>query len=527
MHAYLLTFPLLAAFAAAQLPAPTLQTRVTPRAFWQSVTTSGTCTLSTATTTGTFRADAPGASDGTRIWVFGGCKDNNTANTYNDLWVFDSVAGTFTQAIADQQAGSPHARGRHAAAWHPVAGKLYVFGGNNRNTGPDAVSTLRNDLWEYDPVANSWTNVTPATGGPSAREFAAMTFDPVTGGMLLFGGRSGILATDLPNNETWLYLSGAWILMSTGTGPAPRMQHSLVTRSDAGDIILCAGLDQSSGSNIGMLDVWRWDGVTWSLVDNGTVTWPHGIQANQAVYDQGRQRLVLQGGQGLSSSNATLYGANYGGSPSNYTSEFDFLTNSWTIYGNPITGTTPWNNNDTAIGRISRYAAGYANGKVYKLTGQNAAGSGSRPAINAYVYAPSVRASTAAYGVGCTGPGGALSLTSNANPWTQRTWTGTATGFGPSSLAFFVVGLSQTAIPLASVFPQGGVGCDLLNTTDVLTSFLFPTAGQVGVSISIPSDRIFAGLAIQAQVAELDFDLSGNWVGLFTTNGVTLTIGAL
>lgn len=528
MRSFCLVLPVLAATAVAQLPAPTLQTRVTPRAFWSSVAASGTCTLSTATTTGTFRADMPGASDGSRIWVFGGRKDNNTANTYNDLWVFDSATGTFTQRIADQQPGSPHARGRHASAYSPLTGKLYVFGGNNSNTGPDAAATLRNDIWEFDPIANTWTDVTPTTGpAPAPREWAAMAFEPTTGGMLVFGGRTGILATDPPNNETWLFLSGSWTLMSTGAGPAPRMQHSLVTRGDVGDVVVCAGFDQSSGSSIGMLDVWRWDGFVWNLVDNGTVTWPHGINANQAVYDQGRKRLVLQGGQGLTATNATLYGPNYGGSPSNYTSEFDFLTNSWTIYGNPITGTTPFNNNDPSIGRISRYAAGYAGGKVYKISGQNPVLSGSKPAINVYAYAPSVAASAVAYGAGCSGPGGALSLVSNSSPWTERTWTGTGTGFGPNSLAFFVVGLTTTALPLNSVFVQAGVGCDLLNTTDVLTSFLFPVGGQVGVGITIPNDRVFAGLPIHAQVAELEFDLLGNWVGLFTSNGLTLTIGAL
>jgi hypothetical protein len=527
MRASSLALPLLAAAAAAQLPAPTLETRVTPRAFWSAVASSGACTLSTATTTGTFRADAPGASDGTRIWLFGGCKDNNTANTYNDLWVFDSVAGTFTQSIADQQPGSPHPRGRHACAWSPVANKLYVFGGNNRNTGPDAAATLRNDLWEYDPVTNAWTDVTPTTGSPAPREFASMAFEPTTGGMLLFGGRTGTLATDPPNNETWLYLGGAWILMSGGTGPAPRALQSLVTRSDAGDVILFGGNDQSSGTNIAMLDLWRWDGFVWQLVNDGLASWPHGVVANQAVYDQGRQRLVVQGGQGLTTMSSALYGPSYGGSPSNFTSEYDFLTNSWTIYGNPITGTTPWNNSDPAIGRISRYAGGYANGKVYKIVGQNAAGSGSRPAINVYAYAPSVTASTVAYGAGCAGPGGALALTSNSAPWTDRTWSATGSGFAPGSLAFSLVGLTTTALPLSAVFAQAGVGCDLLNSADVLAGFVFPVGGQAALDIAIPNDRVFAGVQIHAQIAELEFDVLANWVGLYSSNGLTLTIGAL
>jgi hypothetical protein len=530
MHTALLTLPLLTAAALCQLPAPTLQTRVAPRAAWTAVPTSGTCTLSTATTTGSFRADTPGASDGTRIWVFGGCKDNNTANTYNDLWVFDSTTETYAQVIADQAAGSPHARGRHSAAWSPAAGKLYVFGGNNRNTGPDAVATLRNDIWEYDPVANSWTDVTPLTGlNPSVREFASIAYEPATGGILMFGGRSGTLATDAPNDETWLFLNGSWILLSSGVGPAPRMQHSLVTRSDVGDIVLVGGMDQSAGTNIAMLDVWRWDGqsFSWQLLNDGTVTWPHGTIAAQGVYDLGRQRLVWQGGQGLTSMNSALYGPSYGGSPSNWTSEYDFAAGAWTIYGNPITGTTPWNNNDPAIGRISRYSAGYAGGKVYKIGGQNPALSGSRPSLNAYAYAPTTSASTLAYGAGCTGPGGALSLVSNSNPWTDRTWTGTGAGFGPSSVALFVVGLTQTAVPVSALVPQGALGCDLLNSVDVLSLFLFPFGGQAAASISIPNDRVFAGLSIYAQMAEMELDALGNWVGLYTSNGLTLTIGAL
>ena len=37
-----------------------------------------------------------------------------------------------------------------------------------------------------------------------------------------------------------------------------------------------------------------------------------------------------------------VYGTTtYNGSPTNYTSEFDCLTNSWTLYASPLGGTTP------------------------------------------------------------------------------------------------------------------------------------------------------------------------------------------
>ena len=156
----------LAAAAAAQLPAPTLNPRTAPRAAWSAVTSAGVTTGATTsppTVNGTFRADNPGAVGLDKLWIFGGSLGNNTAFTANDLWAFDPIAGTMTQRIADGAAGSPAHRGRAAIAWNPANNRLTVFGGNTRG-GPSgtATQTLLNDTWEYDPATNAWTNVTPA-----------------------------------------------------------------------------------------------------------------------------------------------------------------------------------------------------------------------------------------------------------------------------------------------------------------------------------------------------------------------------
>src|SRR5262245_12271208 len=99
---------LAAAPAVAQIPAPTLVSRIAPRAAWTAVTSAGATTSGTltggsypATANTTFRAANPGATSFDKLWVFGGCLANNTATTTNDLWAFDAVAGTFTQVIAD------------------------------------------------------------------------------------------------------------------------------------------------------------------------------------------------------------------------------------------------------------------------------------------------------------------------------------------------------------------------------------------------------------------------------------------
>lgn len=537
----LVLLPLLAATAAAQLPTVTLTNRAAPRATWVAITTAGTTTPAGTPPTvpnvnTTFRADSCGAASNDKLWVFGGSLGNNTSTVTNDLWAFDALAGTFTQVQAHGTVGAPPARGRHAAAWNPSTSKLVVFGGNTRGATP----TLLNDTWEYDPSTNTWLNVTPGTS-PSPRQFTSLTYDPVLGGMLLFGGQTNDAAPNLNSNETWLFTGGAWAPLSPATSPAPRGQHSLVTRSDFGDVLLCGGIDNgiATPEQIRFLDVWTWNGGNWTKISDCDVltnptgigaTWPGNANANQAIYDPLRKRVVMQGGQGITvATNATyVYGPNFGGSPSNYTSEFDCLTNQWVLYSTG-TGATPWNNSDPQIGRISRYFGGFvaSTGKVYKICGQNAAGSSSKPTYNVYSYQANPIATATSYGAGCTGPGGALLLTADNLPWTGRTFSATATGFGPISLGLGVIGIATQSLPLPLLLPGvGGVGCDLLNTADVLLT-LVPSGGSAQVSLPISAGTALAGASLHFQVAEMQFDLSFNWIGLYTTNGITIGVGAL
>jgi hypothetical protein len=131
------------------------------------------------------------------------------------------------------------------------------------------------------------------------------------------------------------------------------------------------------------------------------------------------------------------------------------------------------------------------------------------------------------YGNGCAGPGGNLMLVPNSLPWTERTWSGTCSNLGPASLALAVWGPSQSSLPLPAILPIAGAGCLLLNDAVLLSGPSVPTAGQVSLQLPIPSDPLLSGATLNVQVAELEFDLGLNWTGLYTSNGITLTVGAL
>lgn len=534
--------PLLAGHALAQLPAPTLTQRIAPRAAWTAVTSAGTTTPAgtpptTPAVNTTFRADSCGAASFDKLWVFGGSLGNNTSTVTNDLWAFDAVAGTFTQVVAHGAAGAPPARGRHTAAWNPLTNKLVVFGGNTRGTTP----TLLNDTWEFDPASGTWANVTPGAGNPTPRQFMAMAFDPATGGMLMFGGQTNDAAPNVNSNETWLFLGGAWIPLSPANTPPARGQHSMMTRPDFNDVLLCGGQDNgiATPEQIRHLDVWTWNGSNWGMLSNCDVltnptgagtTWPASVNGNQAVYDPLRKRVVMQGGNGITVAANTLYvyGPSYGGSPSNYTSEFDCLTNTWSIYANPITGATPFNNNDPVLGRVSRYYAGYvaATGKVYKACGQNPNGTGSKPAYNVYAYQANPVAEAPSYGAGCTGSAGPLALVANSLPWTTRTFQATASGLPAGSLAFGAIGFVAASTPLSLLHPLGGVGCDLLVTPDV-SLLLLPTGGTAVMNLGMPTDPVFAGIVLNTQVLCLEFNAAFQMTAITSTNGLAVRIGAL
>jgi hypothetical protein len=84
-------------------------------------------------------------------YLFGG---RDGATVHGDLWAYDLATDTWRR-LTPAGGATPAARFGHEAAWIPGRG-LVVFGGQ-------AGSTFFGDLWLFDPVAGSWTQL-PADG---------------------------------------------------------------------------------------------------------------------------------------------------------------------------------------------------------------------------------------------------------------------------------------------------------------------------------------------------------------------------
>ena len=59
-----------------------------------------------------------------------------------------------------------------------------------------------NETWLWD--GTNWTQVTPSSGNPSARDGQTMVYDTAQGDVVMFGGSTGTQGSSRLN-ETWLW----------------------------------------------------------------------------------------------------------------------------------------------------------------------------------------------------------------------------------------------------------------------------------------------------------------------------------
>jgi len=175
------------------------------------------------------------------FWLFGGGVHDNPSNptfndAYNDLWVYDPTAATWTwmggantvDAVGSYgtqgvpaSANAPGARAG-GVAWTDSSGNLWMFGGlgfGNSSTPVDFLS----DLWMYNPTTQQWAWVNgsntanevagnygalgvAATANQPGSRVAAGGWVDASGNLWLFGGSgvdSAAAAGDL--SDLWMY----------------------------------------------------------------------------------------------------------------------------------------------------------------------------------------------------------------------------------------------------------------------------------------------------------------------------------
>ena len=98
-----------------------------------------------------------------------------------------------------------------------------------------------------------WIELSP-TNSPPARSYLAMTYDPVSGKIIAFGGFNGTSYL----NDTWSFDGTSWAHIATQSAPPARTAAQMTYDSVTQKVVLFGGYN---GTNY-LGDTWLWDGST-------------------------------------------------------------------------------------------------------------------------------------------------------------------------------------------------------------------------------------------------------------------------
>ena len=173
-------------------------------------------------------AGSAGLTDGASLYMFAGNSGQGGSSAYTDgTWSYALGAGSWA-AMADV----PEARINWAGAYH--MGAFYLAGGqtNGINTS--------NDLFVYDPLADSWLSPAPM---PLAREAHAAV--SVAGKLCVLGGRLAASGNfNEPYDDVSCYDSGS---DSWEAGPALPLARQELAAVSIGDLVIALGGADAEG----------------------------------------------------------------------------------------------------------------------------------------------------------------------------------------------------------------------------------------------------------------------------------------
>lgn len=187
----------------------------------------------------------------------------------------ETSALTWTQL---SPAASPSARSYFGMTYDEVSGKVLVFGGFDGHN-------YLNDTWTFD--GSNWTKVDTATS-PPARTSCQMAYDRKTRQVVLFGGYNGQYLGD-----TWLWNGRnlTWT-QATPTRSPEAVTGPMVFNDFDGRVVVFGGFDGRFYQDT----MWKWHGTDWKQLRLSMVPYARSISAVGVNFPA--KETVLFGGLG-------------------------------------------------------------------------------------------------------------------------------------------------------------------------------------------------------------------------------------
>lgn len=150
----------------------------------------------------------------------------------------------------------------------------------------DDSNTLSHD--GCSATCNADSPVWTALESPVGRDGTVVAYDTDRDVVVMFGGErpDGALLAD-----TWELDRHAWVPRRTATAPSGRRSAAMVYDANRKRMVFW-------GSRAGNLDVWEYDGATWTIAPSSTPTAPALRDKPSMVYDPRGKRVLMYGGYG-------------------------------------------------------------------------------------------------------------------------------------------------------------------------------------------------------------------------------------
>lgn len=221
------------------------------------------------------RSGAKMAFDSARnvIVMFGGNQRVGSSYSYiNDTWEYDGVSWRQVSVPSPR----PPGRYEHSLAYDAQRQRtVLAFGSDD--------TRLYNDTWEYDGVR--WVKA-PLQPTLTPRSGTGTAYDPIRGRVYVFAGGGG------GGGETRFWTGTQWQLVSTAvTPPFPRHAPAMTFDPVLGESVMFGGVDSTGGA---FGDTWRFNGTRWQPFTEPLAP-PHRAYSSLA-YDTVQRAAIAYGG---------------------------------------------------------------------------------------------------------------------------------------------------------------------------------------------------------------------------------------
>jgi hypothetical protein len=331
------------------------------------------------------------------------------------------------------------------------------------------------------------SNWFPLSTTPNALSGEVRALTTLPNGDLVAGGLLDFLNL-YPLRQVARFDGVAWTPVG---GPLYGWVHALATLGN-GDLV--AGGDFTVAGSGPADRIARWNGTAWVPLGSGLQGWP---------YQTVRTLLRLPDGDLLAGGSFTSAGPVAAAGVARWDGAAWNAIGSGTLGEPRALALAP---RELFVGGVFQTAGGFI-------------------ARNAAALSASCPATVAVHGAGCSGSAGPNVLAATTLPWIGGTFAARATGLPANAIAVRVLGLGTTSVPLATILPQGGAGCALLATPDLLDAYV-PAGGSLDTQFAIPDALPLAGMLLHQQIAALELGPLAAILALTSTNALSLTIGA-